>query len=63
VRSTLIQLLTQAAYAATRSQRERLVLFGSKPEFVLNETVPGDTPTLDLYILLAAPPQREPWRV
>jgi hypothetical protein len=40
----LIQLLTQAAYAVTPSQRERLVLFGSWPDFFLSEAMPGQSP-------------------
>ena len=54
----LIQLLTQAAYAATQSQRERLVLFGSTPDFVLREALPEDPPMLDLYVLLVEPPNK-----
>lgn len=56
----LIQLLTQAAYAATRSQRERLVLFGSTASFVLQEALPTDPPMLDLYLLLVDPPEGNP---
>ncbi len=52
----LIQLLTQAAYTVTRSQRERLVLFGSQPEFILSEALPGIPAKLDLYLLLVEPP-------
>jgi hypothetical protein len=52
----LIQLLTQATYASTRTQRERLVLFGSQPEFVLREAVPHQHATIDLYIMLVNPP-------
>ena len=57
----LIQLLTQAAYAVTPSQRERLVLFGSRPEFVLKEAVDGQPGKTDLYVLLVNPPQRPPY--
>lgn len=57
----LIQLLTQAAYAVTPSQRERLVLFGSRPEFVLKEAVDGHPAKTDLYVLLVNPPQRMPY--
>ena len=56
----LVQLLTQASYATTVSQRERLVLFGSRPDLVLREALPGQAPMLDLYILLAEPPVAEP---
>lgn len=52
----LIQLLTQAAYAVAPSQRERLVLFGSQPDCVLLEAVPGELAWLDLYVLLIDPP-------
>lgn len=57
----LVQLLTQAAYAATPSQRDRLVLFGSRPDFVLREAVPRKPATLDLYVLLIKPPIGEPY--
>jgi hypothetical protein len=57
----LIQLLTQAAYAVTPSQRERLVLFGSQPDFVLLEAVPGELAWLDLYVLLVDPPRGYPY--
>lgn len=57
----LIQLLTQAAYAVTPSQRERLVLFGSRPDFVLLEAVPGKPAGLDLYVLLIKPPVGYPY--
>jgi hypothetical protein len=57
----LIQVLTQAAYAATASQRERLVLFGSRPEFVLREALPNKPATLDLYILLVEKPEVAPY--
>ena len=57
----LIQLLAQAAYAVTPSQRERLVLFGSRPEFVLKEAVDGQPGKTDLYVLLVNPPQRPPY--
>ncbi len=56
----LVQLLTQAAYAATRSQRERLVLFGSRPDFVLQEAVPDKEARLDLYVLLVEPSEGSP---
>jgi hypothetical protein len=53
----LVQLLTQAAYAVTPSQRERLVLFGSRADFVLREAVPErPAPRIDLYVLLVKPP-------
>jgi hypothetical protein len=59
----LIQLLTQAAYAVTPSQRERLVLFGSRPEFVLREVVPDEpAPRIDLYVLLVEPPDEPPYK-
>jgi hypothetical protein len=57
----LIQLLTQAAYAATQSQRERLVLFGSRPDFVLRESIPSESTTVDLYVLLIDPPAGSPY--
>lgn len=57
----LIQLLTQASYAATTSQRERLVLFGSRPDLVLREAVPRKPATLDLYVLLIKPPIGDPY--
>ena len=57
----LIQLLTQAAYAATPGQRARLVLFGSQPDFVLREAVPGSPAPIDLYILLVAPTKGGPY--
>lgn len=57
----LVQLLTQAAYAVTPSQRERLVLFGSRPEFVLKEAVDGQPGKTDLYVLLVNSPQRPPY--
>lgn len=57
----LIQLLTQAAYAVTSSQRERLVLFGSEPDFVLRETVHGKPEVIDLYLLLIDPPDGSPY--
>lgn len=56
----LVQLLTQTAYASTRSQRERLVLFGSRPDFVLQEAVPNKNARLDLYLLLVEPPTKPP---
>jgi hypothetical protein len=55
-----VQVLTQAAYAVTPSQRERLVLFGSRPEFVLREAVPEEPARVDLYVLLIEPPRRNP---
>lgn len=59
---TPVQLLTQAAYAVTPSQRERLVLFGSRPEFVLREAVPGEpAPRIDLYVLLVELPNESPY--
>ena len=57
----LIQLLTQAAYAVTPSQRERLVLFGSQPDCVLLEAVPEELAWLDLYVLLIDPPHGSPY--
>ena len=57
----LIQLLTQAAYAVTLSQRERLVLFGSRSDFVLLEAIPGELAWLDLYVLLVEPPVGYPY--
>jgi len=57
----LIQLLTQATYAATASQRERLVLLGSQPAFVLREAIPGKPGRLDLYILLVEPKKGKPY--
>jgi hypothetical protein len=49
----LIQSLCSAAYAATASQRERLVLFGSRDDFILSEAPLGERATIDLYIVLA----------
>jgi hypothetical protein len=57
----LVQLLTQAAYMVTRSQRERLVLFGSRPEFVLKEAPTGKSAPVDLYVMLVESPKDEPW--
>ena len=57
----LTQLLTQAAYAVTPSQRERLVLFGSRPDFVLLEAVDGTPARTDLYVLLVNPPENPPY--
>jgi hypothetical protein len=57
----LIQLLTQAAYAVTPSQRARLVLFGSRPEFVLKEAVDGKPAKTDLYVMLVNPPDKRPY--
>ena len=58
----LIQLLTQAAYAVTPSQRARLALFGSRPDFVLLEAVPGKPSFLDLYVFLVEPPVEYPYK-
>jgi len=58
----LIQLLTQAAFAVTPSQRERLVLFGSRPDFVLREAVGALPAKTDLYVVLVNPPAKEPYR-
>jgi len=41
-------------------RRERLVLFGSKPDFVLREALPGQPARLDLYILLVNPKAGHP---
>jgi hypothetical protein len=57
----LIQLLTQAAYAVTPSQRARLVLFGSRTDLVLLEALPGELAWLDLYVLLIDPPSGNPY--
>jgi hypothetical protein len=56
----LIQLLTQATYACSPSQRERLVLFGSRPGFVLQETAHGSRGKIDLYVMLVEPPDGSP---
>lgn len=55
----LIQLLCQATYAATRSQMERLILFGSRDNFVLQEAPAGGRLPLDLYVLLAEPSEAQ----
>jgi hypothetical protein len=51
----LIQIVCEASYAATPSQRERLVLFGSRDDFVLSESLIDERTTIDLYILLVKP--------
>jgi hypothetical protein len=57
----LVQLLTQASYAATVAQRERLVLFGSRPDFVLREAPAGEYATIDLYVMLVETPSEPPF--
>jgi hypothetical protein len=57
----LIQLLTQASYAVSSSQRERLVLYASQRDFILKQALPGQPATIDLYVMLVEQPTDE-WR-
>ena len=51
----LVQALCQVAYVSSPAQRARLVLFGSRDDFVLSEAKIDERPPIDVYLLLVEP--------